>query len=106
MALGVNVGPRTGKKTIAVTGSGTAVIYTVPAGKEFEGYISSADTSANWSVNGTTLYWAGVNTGSSTPYSPGVPFHIQLVAGDIVRSTDTSGNNLSGSIWGQEFDAQ
>ena len=106
MALVSNVGPRSGKKTIAVSGSGTGGMYTVPAGKEFEGYISSADPSANWAVNGAPLYWAGVNTGSTTPYSPGVPFHVQLVAGDSVSSTNTSGNSRSGSIWGQEFDAQ
>ena len=106
MALVSNVGPRSGKKTIAVSGSGTGGMYTVPAGKEFEGYISSADPSANWAVNGAPLYWAGVNTGTTSPFAAGVPFHVQLVAGDSVSSTNTSGNSRSGSIWGQEFDAQ
>ena len=103
MALGVNVGPRTGKKTIAVEGIGTTgTIYTVPVGKEFEGYVVTSYVTSNWKINGAIMYWAA-NAGSNA-INPTMPYYVQLVAGDIISSNGAGGQ--PGTVWGQEFDAQ
>ena len=103
MALGVNVGLRTGKKTIAVEGIGTTgTIYTVPAGKEFEGYVVTSYVTSNWKINGAIMYWAA--NGVNNAINPTMPYYVQLVAGDVISSNGVG--TEPGTVWGQEFDAQ
>ena len=90
------------KQIVAVGSSGSVVMYTVPAGKKFQGTVASNATGHIVAItpSGGALTWVLVPSLSSSPTAPALP--ITLVAGSIF--TNISGANSSYLI-GVETDA-
>jgi len=90
-------------RQIVVTGSGSStVMYTVPAGKKFQGTLSSNTTGHSVTITptGGSLAMFQVPSVSTAPTTPALP--ITLVAGSIVTNIPSS--NVSYLI-GVETDA-
>jgi hypothetical protein len=72
--------------TVESQGSASAIMYTVPAGRKFDGYL--------WTNN--TSYWGRINNIDLRPYSSTgaalSPLPIKLTAGDVVKSSATAAN--------------
>jgi len=85
MALSVAGG---GGTTICKSVGGNSTLYTVPAGKTFEGYIWNTSSNGPGYINGTRLYWPYSNS-----YFVHERMYVQLNSGDEVLG-DTSGTTM------------
>jgi hypothetical protein len=83
--------------TLTSQGSGSAVMYTVPTGRKFNGYLWTNNQSYWGRINDIDLRPNG-STGASI-----TPLPIQLMAGDVVKSSATSSDYTF--IQGLESDA-
>ena len=83
--------------TIQSQGSGSAVMYTVPTGRKFEGYLWTNQQS----------YWGRINNIDLRPYSSTnaalSPLPIKLTAADVVKASPTASDYTF--IQGLESDA-
>lgn len=77
-----------GGTTIAKSGSSQSEIYTVPAGKTFEGRIWSNSSGGYGYINGTRLLWIYHNN-----YFAHTPLEVTLNAGDVFKA-DNSGTTF------------
>lgn len=84
------------KKTVsASSGTASTTLYTVPAGREAEVYITSTYSASHGSINGVNIA-TPFDTGAKTPLGP-----IKLAAGTIIK-TATAGTQ---GVYGIEYDA-
>ena len=77
-----------GGTTIVKTGSSAAVLYTVPAGRSFEGHMWNNSSTGPGFINGTQLYWPYSSSYFVQNYLP-----ITLSGGDVVKA-DNSGTTM------------
>lgn len=75
-----------GGTTIAKKGSSAAVMYTVPAGKTFEGHLWNNSSTGPGYINGVQLRWPYHSNYFAHNYLP-----VSLNAGDVVKA-DNSGD--------------
>lgn len=67
------------------------VMYTVPNGRSFRGFVSGRNGSGFVRINGAELYLEVQSTGSNA-----VPFPLELVSGTVVQCGNTTGVSLVG----------
>ena len=77
-----------GGTTIAKKGSSAAVMYTVPAGKTFEGHLWNNSSTGPGYINGTQLIWPYHSSYFQHAYLP-----ITLNGGDVIKA-DNSGTTM------------
>lgn len=78
MLTNIAVAPAS-KKQITYSGNTAGAIYTVPAGKTFTGWFSTASGSGGLAINGSTFY-AMTGTAGGVP----IPQPVILLAGTVV----------------------
>lgn len=74
------------QKQIAINLSTSSVVYTVPAGKTFTGYIMSWSTSGGASINGVSVYVTSGTAGFASGMLP-----VTLLAGTVVAGLSAAG---------------
>jgi len=84
------------KKTVAASsGTASTTIYTVPAGREAEVYITSTYSASHGSINGVNIA-TPFDSGAKTPLGP-----IKLTAGTIIKTANAG----TQGVYGIEYDA-